>query len=306
MATLEITTLLGCSLNCTFCPQDKLRENYRKDTAKILSFENFTKILNKIPNHVRIDFSGMTEPFLNPEAIEMVKYCYAKKRNVTIYTTLVGIKTDEADFLLNNYRTKISSVNPWVIHLPDNSNNMRGWKNTLIYRSVLKKFVDDKVKYKNSALMFMTMDKNGIIHSEIADIFPEKLDNFFGISRVENLNRINFDKEILEEKIEIDCPVGCKSTVFFDHNVLMPNGDIVLCCMDYAQKNIIGNIYDQEYYEIFQGQEMTNIRTKAMQPYFDKDFICKSCSNAVIFKKNGKVNEWVQTNESYGASPKKF
>jgi hypothetical protein len=194
MASLEITTLLGCSLNCTFCPQDKLKKNYKHDTSKILTFDNFKLILNKISNHVRIDFSGMTEPFLNPEAIKMVQYSYEKKMNVSIYTTLVGIKIDQADFILNNYRFKISSANPWVIHLPDNSNNMRGWKNTETYRQVLKKFVDDKIKYKNPALTFMTMDKNGVIHKEIADIFPEKLDNFFEVSRVENLDRLDFDK----------------------------------------------------------------------------------------------------------------
>lgn len=44
MASLEITTLLGCSLNCTFCPQDKLKKNYKDDTSKILTLKKNDKI----------------------------------------------------------------------------------------------------------------------------------------------------------------------------------------------------------------------------------------------------------------------
>ena len=37
--------------------------------------------------------------------------------------------------------------------------------------------------------------------------------------------------------------MGCKSTVFFDHNVLLPNGDIVLCCMDYNETILAKRLY---------------------------------------------------------------
>jgi uncharacterized Fe-S cluster-containing radical SAM superfamily protein len=29
---MELTTMIGCPLMCTFCPQDNLRDNYGKDT----------------------------------------------------------------------------------------------------------------------------------------------------------------------------------------------------------------------------------------------------------------------------------
>jgi hypothetical protein len=60
-------------------PARQVKKKYKHDSSKILTFDNFKLILNKIPNHVRIDFSGMTEPFLNPEAIKIVQYSYEKK-----------------------------------------------------------------------------------------------------------------------------------------------------------------------------------------------------------------------------------
>jgi hypothetical protein len=62
MTCLEITTMVGCPLKCTYCPQDQLRGTYGQN-EKYLPLENFKLILSKVPYYVRIDFSGMAEPF---------------------------------------------------------------------------------------------------------------------------------------------------------------------------------------------------------------------------------------------------
>ena len=41
---------------------------------------------------------------------------------------------------------------------------------------------------------------------------------------------------------------GCVENLY--HNVLMPNGDVSLCCMDYGLDNIIGNLDNQSYEEV--------------------------------------------------------
>jgi adenine C2-methylase RlmN of 23S rRNA A2503 and tRNA A37 len=62
MPTLEITTHLGCALACRFCPQDRLMKSYPKGDPRDLSLANFVRIVDKVPAHVRLDFSGMAEP----------------------------------------------------------------------------------------------------------------------------------------------------------------------------------------------------------------------------------------------------
>ena len=44
-----------------------------------------------------------------------------------------------------------------------------------------------------------------------------------------------------------------------NHSVLLPNGDVVLCCMDYSIKHKVGNLLEQEYCEIFSSKEMQEI-----------------------------------------------
>jgi adenine C2-methylase RlmN of 23S rRNA A2503 and tRNA A37 len=69
---LEITTRIGCRVNCKFCPQKKLLDHYKENSHNIiqknvLSFKNFKKCIDKVPSSVRIDFSGMAEPWLNKD-----------------------------------------------------------------------------------------------------------------------------------------------------------------------------------------------------------------------------------------------
>ena len=74
--SVDITTNIGCQVQCKFCPQDVSMSNYtsKNNLQKIqfgkpvlMSYETFVKILKKIPKNVLIRFSGFSEPFLNPE-----------------------------------------------------------------------------------------------------------------------------------------------------------------------------------------------------------------------------------------------
>ena len=280
MPTIEINTNVGCKLACTFCPQDKLVKSYNKKTTRDLSFDKYKELLKKIPKHVRIDFSGMTEPFLNAEAYKMVDHTFQEGYEVAIYTTLTGLKPSNAEDMLKTWNKKISKNSPWVIHLPDKDKNMRGWKKTDEYIETLKIFLSFKKKIENNFLQLMTMNKYGEVNDEIREIINDKIPNFFAGSRAENLNREKLDNNIITKPVTHSKPVMCKSTPFYDHNNLFPNGDLVLCCMDYSLDYVIGNLFNEDYYEIFSGSRINNIRQKSMRSGYDKNFICKNCSNA--------------------------
>jgi hypothetical protein len=63
---------------------------------------------------------------------------------------------------------------------------------------------------------------------------------------------------------EMTC--GCIEDLY--HNVVLPNGDVSLCCMDYGLKHIIGNIYEQEYDDI-------------IPPPFSCFKLCQTCENGI-------------------------
>jgi len=280
MPTLEITTKLGCSLACTFCPQGNLVKAYPKDAPRLLTFDKFMEVLAKVPRHVRIDFSGMAEPWLNPDATKMVIAAFNDGRKVAIYSTLQGMPAADARLLVARYADKIGAATPWVIHLPDDEGNMPGWHFTQDYRETLSVFVEFKRSHPELNLQFMTMSPTGGVAKELLETFPYKLYPFLGITRDDNVDRERVKDSPLEQEVFHRTAVVCKSTPFFDHNVMLPNGDVAICCMDYSLEATIGNLFEGDYRTLFQSPAMNDVRFRAMSPADDPSFICKRCSNA--------------------------
>ena len=64
--------------------------------------------------------------------------------------------------------------------------------------------------------------------------------------------------------VELTC--GCIEDLY--HNILLPNGDISLCCMDYGLDHITGNLYEQSFEDAIPENNQC----------FD---LCRKCENAV-------------------------
>ena len=119
---LEITTKIGCSINCTYCPQGLLVKRYAEldpHGDRELSLDNFKKCLDKLPESTRIDFSGMSEPWLNSNCADMVLYAHSKGFRMTMYTTLVGMTKEDFE------RVSHISFELFVLHIPDKGENTK-------------------------------------------------------------------------------------------------------------------------------------------------------------------------------------
>ena len=279
MPTLEITTMIGCPVMCTFCPQDALRDA-SLGQEKYLSLANFKLILNKIPKHVRIDFSGMSEPWANPDCTQMLEYTLSNGYNVAIYSTLYGININESDILIDliiRHKTQITDL---VIHIQDKNNNMRGLKFTDEWIHVMNKFIALKNKNFVSNFQFITMDEGGVPHEFLKSLVP-LLPNFHGYDRAGSLPLEQIEGQKINIQRNIKGRIKCSFTTYYDQNVLLPNGDVLLCCMDYSKKHVIGNLLNSNsYYDIFKSQSLHNIRVENMEEGSATPSICRQCERA--------------------------
>lgn len=57
----------------------------------------------------------------------------------------------------------------------------------------------------------------------------------------------------------------------FDHNVVMPNGDVYLCCQDYGLRHCLGNLYETHF------DDLNRQDYEFMSNEFDSDMICRKC-----------------------------
>ena len=266
--TLEITTSIpqkGCVVDCVFCPQRTLVKSYNGE--KKLSFDNFKKVLDKIPNEVRITFAGFTEPWLHRECTDMLLYAYEKGHPVCAFTTGVGMKKED----IERIKDVEFAGNPnggFVLHLPDNEHFAKH-PITPAYIELLEYISEVKEEMHNFSMMCM-----GTVHDTVSHIFPQlkpsvmwsRAGNLLGeaILKPELMNLKDSFKTIYHGEDPMTC--NCDERLY--HNVMLPNGDVSLCCMDYGLENILGNIFTQSYEEILP------------EPYHTFR-ICTFCENGV-------------------------
>ena len=269
---MELTTMIGCPLMCTFCPQDNLRTQYGTST-KYMTQRDLTTMLVKLPRNTRIDFSGMSEPWANPECTSMLEEVLYMGFKVAIYTTLYGMTDPER--VRKVLEAHPDQVEVLMLHLPDANGNMKGWKNSEEWQRAAAIISHTKVPCGIGA---MTMDKNGVVHPDLQPMVGQ-LAGWVGHTRADSLNLEQIGGQIINITPHNEFSLTCRSTPFYDRNVLLPNGDVVLCCMDYNLTHVLGNLLTQTYDEIMQGQPLLDLIALNEAPEFNKCSICKSCEN---------------------------
>jgi radical SAM protein with 4Fe4S-binding SPASM domain len=60
----------------------------------------------------------------------------------------------------------------------------------------------------------------------------------------------------------------------FDHNVVLPNGDVYLCCQDYGLKHKIGNLYTTKF------DNLNRLDIKYCSDMEESDCLCRYCELA--------------------------
>jgi radical SAM protein with 4Fe4S-binding SPASM domain len=229
--------------------------------------------LCKIPKDTRIDFSGMSEPWANPACTQMLEMVLYMGFDVAIYTTLYGMKDPEkVKKVLEEHPNQVKVV---MLHLPDANKNMKGWKMSDEWMHAFEVMTTLNVPCRVGA---MTMDKSGVVAFELQN-HVGRLAGWKGHTRADSLDTEQIKGQPISITPMNTFPLTCASTPFYDRNVLLPNGDVVLCCMDYNLKHIIGNLLKQTYDEIMNGEKLTELISMNEADGFNKCSICKSCEN---------------------------
>ena len=281
--TLEVTTCIppkGCVVDCVFCPQRLLEKMYKGDP--ILTLDNFKRLIDKVPSEIRITFAGFTEPWMNRHCSDMVLYAHEQGHPVSIFTTGIGMTIKDFE--------KIKHI-PWapnpnggfILHLPDQERHAKH-PLTKGYIELLNHIYKEQHHIHNFWTMAM-----GPVHECASHLFPNTMIGEMW-ARAGNLVRESIMKpELMNLKDSYKSihhgnqPMTCNCDERLYHNVLLPNGDISLCCMDYGLDKILGNLYEQEYDAILP------------DPYTTFD-MCQGCENA-IHRDHPKI---VEEKKAYG------
>jgi len=257
---LEISTNIGCPVACAYCPQKTLLAAYSKrSSVYFLPLEHFKICIDKVPQEVAIDFSGMSEAWRNPECTQMVQYAIERGHRVRIHTTLTGMRKEDVEVLA------ALPLDAFRVHLPS-SNNLEKITVDTKYLDVLEK-VAGHIPYAR----FVCFGRRA--HPDVEHLLRK-----YPTAKIRKASPSNRADNACSEGKPVFYMSKGAMTCGNDarYNILLPNGDVILCCMDYGLKNVLGNLLSMDYDELFQGQVFRKISAGFQDPSLKT--ICRSCT----------------------------
>jgi len=210
---------------------------------RMLFVDVFKQTLANVPTDVRIDWSGYCEPFQNPCALYMMEYARSMGYRQALYSTLVGVNDSDLG--------RISAIpfDPISIHLPDEEQFVR----------------KDAADLSDKAKHLKTMRHDADL---MALGTPDKLVQV-QVRIPSLLSRASNNKGM--EQSPRSGHMRCIRTSTFSQNVMLPNGDVYLCCCDYSLKHKIGNLIDT-HYDYLDRSSIMELADKE-----SSDIICRNC-----------------------------
>jgi hypothetical protein len=246
---IEVTLNIGCPVQCSRFCPQEVLTQKYTSKERIMTFETFKQILPKIPKRVQLNFAGFCEPFTNPDFIRILEFAASFGYKLQLFTTLHGATANDVERLV-----KIQ-FNSFALHLRDGTSVK--FKATQEYKDNVFRVLE---AIPNVSLCLMN------------ELFQTN-------------NRENVARGILPSPKTVGYCRKLETPQF----VLLPNGDLTLCCMDFGLEHKVGNILDETYLTI-RRRFLANKKAPKL---------CSYCS-ASISQKQNMYNNIVQKTKSIG------
>lgn len=271
-AMIEVTTVIGCGVDCRYCPQKLLTSRYferDRNRKSRMTVDDFRVYLKHTPANCELVFCGMSEPFLNKDCMEMIKMACDAGRDVSLFTTLVGLSFAELQ------RLPAFPIRYVTLHAADKFNHAKIQADEEYYRKI--EFIINAKKL-NGAPFVDAINTQVEPDAHVAKLCEGKYEILTSLhDRAGNLEASgdgNLDKcyQVLEGK-KIYCYTH---GLDLNNHVLLPDGTLVLCNMDFGLRHQLGNLLQDDYETIRHGEEMQRI-LRAMDGDSSIDLLCRSC-----------------------------
>ena len=239
-----------CSHKCPYCMVP-----FVKDNKRIMSFNTFKKIVEKIPNVKEIGLFFMGESTLHPDIDKFNSYCKSKNKFTFLTTNgillepllhLVDTNIDSIKISLNGYNRKTWIENTGVDSFDTVVRNVH-------YLHGYIKNTKSKTELSISSIFYNNDEQRQFIKS-----LPPVTHYYLPLYSQAGDNGYNYNKGnigiIGSESKSIPC------WALFTQAHIKVNGDLCACCFGCNKKFIMGNILDTNFEQCWNSDKFISIR----------------------------------------------
>lgn len=244
---LEVTTYIGCKVLCKYCPQDKIIKAY--DNLKAKTNMTLSDFKKILSNVDKNDTKLIFAGFSE---------CFVNKYTVDmlIYAYQQGFKIDIFTTMVGLTKSKILKLKKADVSF---------------YAVAFHVFKSDIALNKDKFYEMVEFFRNNI---------KIKVSKIVEVRNV--VSRAGALFKIKKKTGNIICL--CNSVY---QNVVLPNGDLFLCCNDFALKHKLGNLFEDNYSSGKIEQERKKILESMKLE--DSDIACRLCETSARFDTKEKV-----------------
>lgn len=277
---LEIQTASFCNGNCIICPYRSVNDHFQRG---IMEMGLFKKIISQVatPWSTRIVLYFNNEPFLDPKITERVNYVNKQLpySEIEISTNLSMFDETMQQKLLSAH---ISDLRLSVFGFSKESHQkaMPGITWNIVKNNLDNLVGNRKLRAKIDQISLVMIDYPGLPKKDIeqAKKFCEKhyinfkLWGFFDRGKnVESFSNNFYTKTVS----------GCNQDRPLDRMHILFNGKVVLCCMDWEQEYILGDLTTSNIQEVWDSKKYNDIRK---QIYTKENTGPRLCQNCILAK----------------------
>jgi radical SAM protein with 4Fe4S-binding SPASM domain len=288
--SLEPTT--SCNLRCPECPSG-LR-SFTRPTG-MMTKETYELIIDELQHHISymiLYFQG--EPYLNPNFLETVKYANDRKIYTatstnahflnpenSIKTIASGLDriiismdgTDQETYEKYRIGGQVEKVFAGIEKLVNTRKRLKSRKPYIILQFLLFEHNISQLPHIKKLAKTLEIDKLELKTAQVynyengSDLIP-KNDRYSRYNQNDN-NKYQIKSDHLN-----------KCWKMWHSCVMTWDGDIVPCCFDKDAKYVMGNIHDQSFREIWNGERYRHFRSRLFDDRKGID-ICKNCTEGL-------------------------
>jgi len=259
----------ACNANCVFCPHKIMKRK-----VGLMTMGLYKRIIDECLR-LGINFVtvyGFGEPLLDKYFTERIKYAKNSGiKRVTTNTNLMYLKKEMIPKLLESGIDEI-----YISFDAATKETYKKIRPGLDFKTVegnilsLVKARNEKGLVKPEiVLSFVETDMNKNETKKYLDKWKNVVDNI-SISYVHNWTG-DIKSNVLTKGKKDPC------RLLWSDIVISWNGDVQLCCNDYENRIILGNVKKTKIDDIWGGKRLSAIRSFHEEGNFDKIGICKNC-----------------------------
>ncbi len=249
MTVIEFSTVVGCCVNCHWCPQTKIEAAY--SGPRLMTLDTFRRCLSHLPAGVPLVFAGFAEPYLNRHTTDMIELA-AGEHEIQVYTTAVGMVDADVAGLAKFQPKSIT------LHLAD----AEGYATIRVDEAYVDRIA------ALSALPNVNVMTMGTLHPVLVPLFGN-LKPLPMHSRAGNVAGM--------VQISKSGPLKCGAAEELDHPIVLPSGEMVACCNCYSMEHRMGNLADRSWESLRAGPELAEMRRLMSE---GGDTLCRTCEMA--------------------------